>query len=116
MCMGLSLSIDDFGTGYSSLTHLLQLPVNEIKIDRAFITNMTKVKDHLVIARSTIDLAHNLGLKVVAEGVEHQDVLDSLAALRCDAAQGYFISRPLPADELTSWLQAYRPGRIPPAG
>jgi diguanylate cyclase (GGDEF)-like protein len=103
--MGIHLSIDDFGTGYSSLASLKRLPVDEIKIDRAFIKEMATNEDDEIIVRSTIDLAHNMGLTVVAEGVEDQAVLDRLTALGCDAAQGYLISRPVPADELTSWVQ-----------
>jgi diguanylate cyclase (GGDEF)-like protein len=112
--MGEKMSIDDFGTGYSSLAHLQRLPVDEIKIDRSFVTNLTVASDDDVIVRSTIDLAHNLGLSVVAEGVEDENVLEMLAVRDCDAAQGYFFSRPGTADDLTRWLteSPYRtPGR-----
>jgi EAL domain-containing protein (putative c-di-GMP-specific phosphodiesterase class I) len=102
--MGVRLSIDDFGTGYSSLASLKKLPVNEVKIDRSFVKEMAVNEDDAIIVRSTIELAHNLCLKVVAEGVEDQSTLDRLAALGCDAAQGYYISRPLPAEELKRWL------------
>jgi diguanylate cyclase len=98
--IGLGCSIDDFGTGHSSLVRLRQLPVGEIKVDRSFVMAMLDSKDDEVIVRSTIELAHNLGLKVVAEGVENARILESLARLRCDVVQGYHISRPLPADEL----------------
>ncbi len=103
--MGVRLSIDDFGTGYSSLAYLKQLPVAELKIDRSFIMNMTEVENDAVIVRSTIDLAHNIGLRVVAEGVEDKKTYEMLAELGCDVVQGYYISRPIPASELVRWLQ-----------
>lgn len=99
--MGLQFAIDDFGTGYSSLAYLSKLPIDEIKIDKSFVINMATQEDDSVIVRSTIDLAHNLGLKVVAEGVENQATKEKLAKLGCDAAQGFHMSRPLPPDELT---------------
>lgn len=102
--MGLRLSIDDFGTGYSSLGYLRKLPVHSIKIDKSFVMDMVVNEDDGVIVHSMIDLAHNLGLKVVAEGVESQEVLNRLTELGCDLAQGYHMSRPLPAPELTQWL------------
>lgn len=102
--MGIKLSIDDFGTGYSSLAYLKQLPVTELKIDYSFVSGINDNETDAVIVRSTIDLAHNLGLSVVAEGVENKDVLDMLAILRCDTAQGYYFSRPIPAEELEQWL------------
>jgi EAL domain-containing protein (putative c-di-GMP-specific phosphodiesterase class I) len=102
--MGIGLSIDDFGTGYSSLIYLKQLPVDEIKIDKSFVIGMLENNEDLVIVRSTIDLAHNMGRKVVAEGVESEDVLNMLVKLGCDMAQGYYISRPTSADVLTRWL------------
>ncbi|HEY4824382.1 MAG TPA: EAL domain-containing protein, partial [Solirubrobacteraceae bacterium] len=102
--MGVSLSIDDFGTGYSSLAYLSQLPVNEIKIDRSFVMNMAQSDNDAVIVRSTIDLARNLGLHVVAEGVETEQAWDRLSELGCTLAQGYYLSRPVPAAELTEWL------------
>jgi len=102
--MGIRLSIDDFGAGYSSLSYLKKLPVTEVKVDKSFIIGMSGNTDDAVIVRSTIDLAHNLGLKVAAEGVESQAVLDRLIAMGCDEAQGYFISQPIPALELTRWL------------
>jgi EAL domain-containing protein (putative c-di-GMP-specific phosphodiesterase class I) len=98
--MGVGLSIDDFGTGYSSLAYLRQLPISEIKIDRSFVTHMTTDDNDAVIVRSTIELARNLGLEVVAEGVETAEAWDALASLGCDYVQGYFLSKPLPADEL----------------
>jgi diguanylate cyclase (GGDEF)-like protein/PAS domain S-box-containing protein len=102
--MGVALSIDDFGTGYSSLSYLSQLPVNEIKIDRSFVMNMADSDNDAVIVRSTIDLARNLGLHVVAEGVETEQAWDRLSELGCTLAQGYYLSRPVPADQLTEWL------------
>ncbi len=103
--MGVESSIDDFGTGYSSLSYLRQLPVEEIKIDRSFVMNMRKNQSDEVIVRAIIDLAHNLGLRVVAEGAESQEDWDMLARFDCDIVQGYFISRPLPAEEITVWLR-----------
>lgn len=103
--MGVTLSIDDFGTGYSSLGYLKKLPVSAIKIDKSFVMHMTTDETDAVIVRSTIDLAHNLGLKVVAEGVENADIWDRLLAWGCDAAQGYYMSRPLSAPDTTQWLR-----------
>jgi EAL domain-containing protein (putative c-di-GMP-specific phosphodiesterase class I) len=103
--MGVQLSIDDFGTGYSSMAYLKELPVHELKVDRAFVSQMTSNTSDAVIVRSTVDLGRNLGLRVVAEGVEDQGTLKELDALGCDAIQGYYVSQPVPADELTSWLQ-----------
>ena len=105
--IGIRLSIDDFGTGYSSLVYLKKLPVHELKIDRSFIADLA---DHGndVIVRSVIELAHGLGLTVVAEGVETQAMWDRLAALGCDAAQGFYLSRPAPFAEMTSWLLRWR--------
>ncbi|MBI3596224.1 MAG: EAL domain-containing protein [Nitrospirae bacterium] len=102
--MGIRLSIDDFGIGYSSLVYLQKLPVDTVKIDKSFVINMTKSQNDAVIVRSTIDLAHNLGLKVIAEGVESEEIWNQLSALGCDAAQGYYMARPMPADDLTRWL------------
>ena len=102
--MGQSLSIDDFGTGYSSLAYLQRLPVDELKIDRSFVMGLSAASDDAVIVRSTIELAHNLGLSVVAEGVEGELSMDVLVAYGCDSAQGYFFSRPCPAEELGAWL------------
>ncbi len=102
---GISLAIDDFGTGYSSLALLKQLPVSQIKIDRSFVANMAASKDDSVIVRSTIELGHNLGLEVVAEGVEDQASLEQLERLGCDLAQGYYLSPPLPAEQFERWLR-----------
>jgi diguanylate cyclase (GGDEF)-like protein len=106
--LGIRLSIDDFGTGYSSLSYLKRMPVDELKIDRSFVMGMADDKDDETIVRSTIDLGHNMGLKVVAEGVENEAVLDHLKELRCDLAQGYHVSRPLPAHKLETWLNDWR--------
>jgi diguanylate cyclase (GGDEF)-like protein/PAS domain S-box-containing protein len=103
--MGVKISIDDFGTGYSSLSYLKQLPVDELKIDKSFVMGITEDDNDAVIVRSTIDLAHNIGLKVVAEGVENQTVYNLLSGLHCDAAQGFYMSEALTADELVKWLQ-----------
>jgi diguanylate cyclase (GGDEF)-like protein len=104
--LNVSLTIDDYGTGYSSLSYLRQLPVDAIKIDRSFVTDMTRNEDAATIVRSTIELAHNLDLSVIAEGVEDQPTFDRLAALGCDMAQGYCISRPIPADQFEGWNAA----------
>ena len=100
---GFKLSIDDFGTGYSSLAYLKRLPVDELKIDKSFVMGMEKDDDDAKIVRSTIDLAHNLGLSVVAEGVENALIWDKLKALSCDEAQGYFISKPVPVSDFVAW-------------
>ncbi|RLJ38329.1 bifunctional diguanylate cyclase/phosphodiesterase [Acidovorax sp. 106] len=102
---GFKLSIDDFGTGYSSLAYLKRLPVDELKIDKSFVMGMEAGEDDAMIVRSTIDLAHNLGLTVVAEGVETAAILERLRALACDEAQGYHISRPVPAQDFLAWQQ-----------
>jgi diguanylate cyclase (GGDEF)-like protein len=101
---GVSVSIDDFGTGNASIEYLATLPASEIKIDRSFITEILEDPRAEAIVRSTIDLARNLELTVVAEGIESEAVMDHLATLGCDVGQGYFISRPLPAEELTTLL------------
>ena len=103
--IGLRLSIDDFGTGYSSLAGLRQLPVDELKIDKSFVMDMMNSENDAVIVRSTIDLAHNLGLQVVAEGVEQEEHIALLAGLGCDVGQGFFISKPLPRDEINAWFE-----------
>ena len=103
---GYKLSIDDFGTGYSSLAYLKRLPVQELKIDRSFVMGMEHAEGDAMIVRSTIDLAHNLGLTVVAEGVENAAVQQRLAALGCDEAQGYHLSKPVPVEALRAWAAA----------
>ncbi|RKR28193.1 diguanylate cyclase/phosphodiesterase [Acidovorax sp. 93] len=102
---GFKLSIDDFGTGYSSLAYLKRLPVHELKIDKSFVMGMETGEDDAMIVRSTIDLAHNLGLTVVAEGVETAAILERLRTLACDEAQGYHIARPLPVDDFLAWQE-----------
>jgi diguanylate cyclase (GGDEF)-like protein len=104
--LGVRLSLDDFGTGHSSLSYLKRLPLDEVKIDRSFVIGMAEDSSDAAIVRSTIDLARHLGLAVVAEGVETAEVLDVLASLECDVAQGFLLSRPLPAGELGAWLAA----------
>jgi predicted signal transduction protein with EAL and GGDEF domain len=106
--LGVRLAIDDFGTGYSSLAYLKQLPVTSIKIDKSFVLGMADDPGDAVIVESTVHLGHNLGLEVVAEGVETDDVWGRLAAMGCDSAQGYLLSKALPPAELTRWLSAYQ--------
>lgn len=105
---GISLSVDDFGTGYSSLAHLKRLPVQELKIDQSFIRNLDETSEDAVIVRSTIEMSHNLGLKVVAEGVEYQHTLELLERWHCDTAQGYLISRPMEAVAFEAWVWKLR--------
>ena len=107
--MGVDLSIDDFGTGYSSLAYLKRLPVDELKIDKSFVMNMERDADDAKIVRSTIDLGHNMGLRVVAEGVETEAVWNILARMGCDQGQGYFMSRPIASDGLTAWMETWVP-------
>jgi diguanylate cyclase (GGDEF)-like protein/PAS domain S-box-containing protein len=102
--MGERVALDDFGTGHSSLVYLQRLPIDEIKVDRSFVMNLAAVSSDAVIVRSTIDLGHNLGLTVVAEGVEDEVALGMLIEYGCDSAQGYRFSRPCPASEITTWL------------
>ena len=101
---GVRFSVDDFGTGHSSLVNLRNLPVGELKVDRSFVGRMLDEHHDDVIVRSTIDLGHNLGLKVVAEGVESAEILTRLQQLGCDIAQGYHISRPVPPDEFAAFV------------
>lgn len=109
--LGVTLLIDDFGTGYSGLSYLQRLPVDEIKIDQSFVRPMVISADSEVIVRSTIELGHNLGLKIVAEGVENDEIWERLACLECDAAQGYLISKPMPAEQLPAWEKEWMLGR-----
>ncbi len=111
--MGVRIAIDDFGTGYSSLSYLKRLPVDEIKIDRSFIRDMATDDDDMAIVRSTIALGHDLGLSVVAEGMEDGATWDLLADVGCDIAQGYFVARPMAAQQLVAWLHSpTRAGRV----
>jgi diguanylate cyclase (GGDEF)-like protein len=112
--IGLTLSVDDFGTGYSSLANLKRLPVDCIKIDRSFVMDMAIDPSDAAIVRSTIDLAHNLGLRVVAEGVESHQAWQRLSELGCDYAQGFYLSRPLPVKDLRRLLAEREPDVAPP--
>ena len=105
--LGFRLSIDDFGTGHSALGQLKRLPVDELKIDRSFVTASNDAKDDAIL-RATIDLAHQLGLSVVAEGLEDDAAIARLAALGCEHAQGYGIGKPVPQEQFLSWLAQYR--------
>ena len=104
--MGVKLSIDDFGTGYSSLAHLKQMPVDELKIDKSFVTGMLEDESDAMIVRSVIDLAHNIGISVVAEGVESEAIYDRLKEMGCDAVQGYYMSKPVSAEDLIEWAKS----------
>ena len=105
--MKIKMSVDDYGTGFSSLGYLKMLPVDELKIDKTFVFNMLEDENDAIIVRSTIELAHNLGLQVVAEGVEDHETMMALRNLKCDVAQGYFISRPMSNHDLQVWLKTY---------
>lgn len=104
--MGIKIAIDDFGVGYSSLSYLKRLPVDVIKVEKSFTLGMTTNSNDAVIVRSIIELGHHLGLKVVAEGVENQEIYDRLVALGCDMAQGYHMSRPITPEQMMPWLKA----------
>ena len=103
--MGVTLSIDDFGTGFSSLSYLKQLPASSIKIDQSFVIDMMTDENDAVIVRSTIDLAHNMGKQVIAEGVESQEILDILEILGCDYVQGFHLCEPLHVDQVEDWME-----------
>ena len=103
--VGVSISIDDFGTGYSSLSYLKKLPAQEIKIDKSFVLEMDHNPDDRTIVHSTIELAHNLGLRVVAEGVSSQLAWEQLKRLGCDEGQGYHFGRPMPPEALADWYR-----------
>lgn len=103
--MGINISIDDFGTGYSSLSYLQRLPVNAVKIDKSFVSGMRKDKNSASIVNATIALAHNMNLKVVAEGVEERETYEMLSGCGCNEVQGYYVSEPMPADQFSNWLK-----------
>ncbi|MBI2312785.1 MAG: EAL domain-containing protein [Betaproteobacteria bacterium] len=109
--MGIEIGIDDFGTGYSSLSYLKRLPVDTLKVDQSFVRDIAVDANSATIVQSTIDLAHDLSLKVVGEGVENREIWDRLAALGCDMAQGHYLTEPLPAEEFTEW-QRRSPWRL----
>ena len=102
--LGVRISIDDFGAGYTSLGQLKTLPVDELKIDKSFVMTMTTDRSNSLIVHSVVDLGHNLGLTIVAEGVEDEQALAALREFGCDVAQGYHLSRPIPAAALDTWL------------
>jgi EAL domain-containing protein (putative c-di-GMP-specific phosphodiesterase class I) len=106
--MGVRVLIDDFGTGHSSLSHLKRLPVDAVKIDRSFVSNVTTNPDDAAIATAIVAMAHSLKLSVIAEGVESAAQLEFLRDIECDEVQGYLISPPLPANELERWAEAHR--------
>jgi diguanylate cyclase (GGDEF)-like protein len=110
---GVRISIDDFGTGYSSMSYLKRLPVSELKVDRSFVAGMLACADDEVLVRSLVELGHNLGLTVVAEGVEDDATLQALEEVGCDVAQGYYLARPMPAAALRTWLHAHTVRRLP---
>jgi EAL domain-containing protein (putative c-di-GMP-specific phosphodiesterase class I) len=101
---GFNLSIDDFGTGYSTMLQLNEIPYSEMKLDQSFIRNATRDREARAIVESSIELGHKLGLKVVAEGIEKQEDWDLISDMHCDEGQGYFIARPMPGDQIPSWL------------
>lgn len=103
-----SLSIDDFGTGYAMMQQLRTVPATELKIDKSFVQNVERNERDRVIVQKTVEIGHQLGMKVVGEGVETQEQLDFLRANRCDAVQGYLLSRPLPTEDLVTWLSQHR--------
>ena len=111
--LGVEISIDDFGSGQTSLGYLSELPIHELKIDRSFICDMLVNPAHAAIVRSIVDLGHNLGLRVVGEGVETQEIWDILRASGCDSAQGYLLARPMPVEKLAGWLLRTPPVAAP---
>lgn len=111
---GIRLAIDDFGTGYSSLSYIRKLPVHEIKIDRSFVMEMDSNRDDATIVRTTINMCHDLGFEVVAEGVESNDTCELLRSMSCDIMQGFYLARPMPDDRVSPWLDDYRDGTAAP--
>jgi EAL domain-containing protein (putative c-di-GMP-specific phosphodiesterase class I) len=107
--LGIKISIDDFGTGYSSLGRLRELPIDEVKIDKSFVRNAATDHRDRALVRSTVELGHALDLHVVAEGVEDEQTYAFLARTGCDTVQGYYIAKPLPADQFTTWLHSTAP-------
>jgi EAL domain-containing protein (putative c-di-GMP-specific phosphodiesterase class I) len=103
--LGVRIAVDDFGTGYSSLAYIARLPIHALKIDRSFVLGMTQNQNSLTIVKSTISLAHSLGLSVVAEGVETIEQAELLAELECDEMQGYYLSRPVPPNEVPALIR-----------
>src|SRR5674536_196128 len=115
--LGVAISVDDFGAGYTSLGQLKDLPISELKVDRSFVMTMTEDRSNALIVHSVVDLGHNLGLTIVAEGVETAEALTALAGGGCDVAQGYHLARPMPVDSFGTWAAAFAthvPG--PPSG
>lgn len=104
---GLKIAIDDFGTGHSSLSYIRKLPVYEVKIDRSFISSMDKTQDDALITQAALNLSHDLGYKVVAEGVENESILETLKSMGCDYIQGYHIAKPMPASDFAQWVETF---------
>jgi EAL domain-containing protein (putative c-di-GMP-specific phosphodiesterase class I) len=105
----MNLSIDDFGTGYAMMQQLKNIPATELKIDKSFVQEMTTGARDRIMVQKTIEMGHDLGMHVIAEGVETEEQLDLLRSYSCDSAQGYFFSRPIPAKEMVKWLENYHP-------
>jgi len=111
--IGVRISMDDFGTGHSSLAQLRNIPLHELKIDKSFITTLCDDEHNDSIVRTTTELAHGMGLGVVAEGVEDEAAMRRIAGFGCEQAQGYFISKPIPAENVLSWLAKFEPVSFP---
>jgi EAL domain-containing protein (putative c-di-GMP-specific phosphodiesterase class I) len=107
--IGVRISMDDFGTGHSSLAQLRNIPLHELKIDKSFVMELARSEQDLAIVHTTIELAHNLRLDVVAEGVEDEDTIRRLSSAGCEQAQGYFIGKPMTSEALIAWYQDYKP-------
>jgi diguanylate cyclase (GGDEF)-like protein len=110
---GVTISIDDFGTGYAALSHFKNIPADELKIDKSFVIGMVTDKSDQKIVRSIIDLAHDFDIKVIAEGVENEEMLNILRTMGCDFAQGYLYEKPMPSDDYLAWLKAFDPAKLP---